>query len=505
MDFNLVGLLLIVLFYAAFFIVGSLQRFRKEGLSDLLLAGRNLPIWIGIATMTATWVDGGYLNGTAEAVYDSSRGLVWAQAPWGYSISLVLGGLFFARTMRRRSFTTLLDAFSTRYGEKIGAWLYLPALLGEVFWSSAILAALGTTFGSIIGLDFGTAILLSAAVATGYTVFGGLKSVAYTDALQLICIVLGLGLVIPFAVHSVGGMGSLLDGYFNRLGAAAFPIPPWQAWGGSEPWGWAWTDSALLLMLGGIPWQVYFQRVLACPDEKSAVRLSVAAGFCCFLLAIPPAIIGAAGATFDWTSAGLSAPPAPAMVLPYVLKFLTPPVVALIGLAAVSAAVMSSVDSSILSAASMFSWNVYRALVRKQAGDRELLLVMRMAIVGVGLGAGFIALKVGSIYTLWMLCSDLVYVILFPQLVMALYSRRANAAGAVAGALVALFLRLGGGEAQLGLDPFLPYPWNDAAAGILFPFRTFAMLSGLATIWLVSRMTAGRYPPTPLDCCKGES
>lgn len=45
--------------------------------------------------MTATWVDGGYLNGTAEAVY--GRGLAWAQAPWGFGLSLALGGVFVRR------------------------------------------------------------------------------------------------------------------------------------------------------------------------------------------------------------------------------------------------------------------------------------------------------------------------------------------------------------------------------------------------------------------------
>ena len=61
------------------------------------------------------------MNSTAEAVFDEAAGLVWAQAPWGYALSLILGGLFFARKMRRYGFTTMLDLFDRRYGKKVVA------------------------------------------------------------------------------------------------------------------------------------------------------------------------------------------------------------------------------------------------------------------------------------------------------------------------------------------------------------------------------------------------
>ncbi len=62
----------------------------EEG-ADAILGGRNIPLWVSIFTMAATWLGGGYINGSAEATYKS--GLVWLQAPWGYAISLMLGGV----------------------------------------------------------------------------------------------------------------------------------------------------------------------------------------------------------------------------------------------------------------------------------------------------------------------------------------------------------------------------------------------------------------------------
>ena len=147
----------IAAFYLLIFAVGVRAGRRQSGdgsPQDLLLAGRRIPLLVGVFTLTATWVGGGYINGTAEAVYDPQQGLVWAQAPWGYALSLVLGGLFFAGRMRRLGFTTLLDPFEIRYGKRVAAGLFLPALLGEVFWSAAILVALGTTFGTILNMDF---------------------------------------------------------------------------------------------------------------------------------------------------------------------------------------------------------------------------------------------------------------------------------------------------------------------------------------------------------------
>lgn len=112
---------------------------------DVLLANRSIGPLVGVFTMTATWVGGGFINGTSESVYTS--GLVWSQAPVAYSLSLLVGGLFFAGPMRARGYTTMLDPFQRRYGQHVGGLMFLPALLGEAFWCAAILTALGKGLG----------------------------------------------------------------------------------------------------------------------------------------------------------------------------------------------------------------------------------------------------------------------------------------------------------------------------------------------------------------------
>lgn len=86
------------------------------------------------------------------------------------------------------------------------------------------------------------------------------------------------------------------------------------------------------------------------------------------------------------------------------------------------------------------------------------------------------------------MCSDLVYVILFPQLLMVVHFKKyCNTYGSLAAYIVACFFRISGGEAVLGLPPFIHYPGWDGQQR--FPFRTMAMLLSLATLASVSWLT----------------
>lgn len=469
---------------------------------EMMLAGRMLPLGMAVCTMSATWLGGGYINGTAEYVYRSDYGLVWTQAPWGYALSLAVGGLFFAGRMRRMGYHTMLDPLEQRYGRMLTAALFLPALTGEVFWSAAILTALGATFGVILNVDMSTAIILSAVIAIAYTMLGGLWAVAATDTLQVFLIFLGLGVVAVFAVPQAGGLVDMFEGYRASMGAQGRFFPPLAGWGedGLGKWYWQWWDCMLLLVFGGIAWQVYFQRVLAAKTPAVARNLSLVAAVVCVAAALLATLLGMAGNQMDWAALGVERldNAGGGLILPYVIRYCSPRLVAMLGLAAIATAVMSSVDSSVLSAASMATWNVYRPLFARDLSSRHMAKVIRRCIVLVGVAALLLALRVQSVYALWFLCSDFVYCILFPQLVCALYDRKANRIGAAAGLAVSAVLRFGAGEAALGIPRLLPWPMVEDGV-VLFPYRTTAMLCGLAAILVVSRLTQRIAPPTPLQ------
>ncbi|NND08609.1 MAG: sodium:solute symporter family protein [Saprospiraceae bacterium] len=474
--------LVMVFFYVVIFVVAIGVGQQRD--SDHILANKSLPLWMAVFTMSATWVGGGFINGTAEYTYSS--GLIWVQAPWGYAMSLLLGGLFFARPMRRRGYTTMLDPLEEAFGKKLNLIFFVPALMGDVFWTAAILVALGTTFGIILGISAPIGIILSAIVVILYTSIGGFWSVAATDVVQMIMLMSGLVLVVIALFSGERSILSTWIDYRAQLGDAALPWPNRAVLGSS----WAyWIDISLLLMLGGIPWQVYFQRVLASKTERVAVRLSIFSAFVCVVAAIPSVMIGMVGVTTDWSTLGLAGPNSGAEILPYVIQHLTPSIISAVGLGAVAAAVMSSADSSILAAASLTTFNVLSVKQSDQQGRQKAL--MRKLIWIIGIATLLLALKVTSIYALWVLCSDFVYCLLFPALVTALFDPRANGRGAIAGFTAALILRSGGGEASLGIDPWIPYPMDGES--ILLPFRTLAMLANLVLIMAVSRIWPDRH------------
>jgi len=502
-DLNVAGLISIIIFYLAILGIGLFAAWRKnkhtkenaqttqDETNEVILAGRTIGMFIGCFTMTATWVGGGYINGTAESVYND--GLVWAQAPWGYATSLAMGGFFFARKMREAEYITMLDPLQDKYGRVMGAFLYIPALLGETFWSASILAALGATLTVILGLNMNISVIVSACIAVGYTFFGGLYSVAYTDVVQLICIAVGLWLTVPFSLtnENVESIGTRKEEWLGQLYGAKVG---------------KWIDYAFLLICGGIPWQVYFQRVLSSKSAHRAQILSFVAAFGCIVLAIPAVLIGAAAKTADWgavsgavdanlvtNKTGEWVITDTRLVLPMVLQYLAPGWVSFIGLGAISAAVMSSADSSVLSASSMFGHNIYKLIIRKNASANEIIWVIRIGIIFVGIMATLVGLTVDSIYALFHLCSDLVFVILFPQLVGAVHIQDVNTYGSICAYIVGLFLRITGGEELIGFPATFKYPYydetyNNGKGSQNFPFRTLAMIISFITLVSVSKL-----------------
>ncbi|MBN3320536.1 SC5A7 protein, partial [Atractosteus spatula] len=497
MAIHVEGLVAIILFYLLILFVGiwAAWKNKNSGMAEgidrsesIMVGGRDIGLFVGGFTMTATWVGGGYINGTAEYVYLPGYGLAWAQAPFGYALSLVVGGLFFAKPMRSKGYVTMLDPFQQLYGKRMGGLLFIPALMGEIFWSAAILSALGATLSVIVDININMSVIISALIAIFYTLVGGLYSVAYTDVVQLFCIFLGLWVSVPFAMLNPAvkdiGITAVTDVYQDPWLGTINPSDIWM-----------WLDNFCLLMLGGIPWQVYFQRVLSASSATYAQVLSFLAAFGCLVMAVPSVLIGAIGASTDWnqTTYGPVQPMQKEesdMILPIVLQHLCPPYISFFGLGAVSAAVMSSADSSILSASSMFARNIYQLAFRQTASDREIVWVMRITIFVFGALATAMALLTGTVYGLWYLSSDLVYVIIFPQLISVLFVKGTNTYGSVAGYVFGLILRISGGEPYLRLPPFIYYPgWytqvkehpltgeREQIIVQKFPFKTMSMLS----------------------------
>lgn len=344
----------------------------------------------------------------------------------------------------------------------------------------------------ILDLPYAYSIIISSVVAIVYTLLGGLYSVAYTDVIQLILIFVSLWVCVPFLLTNPHSVDISLTAYNETFQA------PWVGTVELDEAG-KWFDDFMLLALGGLAYQAFYQRILSASSYTQAQVTCFASSAFCLVLGIPSVLVGAVAASTDWNSTtyGLPTPyerDQAGSILPIALQFLTPAYVSVIGIGAVAAAVMSSMDSALLSSASLFSSNIYKNIIRKQASDREMQWVIRISVVAVGLAGTSLTFLDSSVLVFWLVGVDMSYTIMFPQLVCILFFKVSNGYGATVGYVMGIVMRILSGEPLIGLPPAIRFPGCrlDAKGRMTqyFPFRTSIMLISLASILLFSRLTS---------------
>lgn len=158
MALNIPGLVVMAVFYIVILSTGIWasmrskrveKKFSGDGMEITLLAGRNINLLVGVFTLTATWVGGGFILGIAEATYNPTLGAVWALMPVPYVLTFFLGGFFFAKPMRENKYMTMMDPFQKKYGNVLSSALIFPALVADVLWVARTLVSLGTLPDSV--------------------------------------------------------------------------------------------------------------------------------------------------------------------------------------------------------------------------------------------------------------------------------------------------------------------------------------------------------------------
>jgi Na+/proline symporter len=220
---------------------------RVKSSRDYLIAGRSLPLYMNMATVFATWFGAEtVLSVSATFAKDGLGGIV--ADPFGSSFCLFFVALFFARAFYRMDLLTIGDFYHKRYSKPIEVVTSIAITASYLGWTSAQLTALGLVIsvlsGGAIGLNGG--ILIGAIIVLGYTIWGGMWSVALTDLFQTVVILIGLTAVAVLVGDMAGGA--------SKVVSAAIDAGKFEFWpkGGTKEW-LAFAAAWATLAIGSIP------------------------------------------------------------------------------------------------------------------------------------------------------------------------------------------------------------------------------------------------------------
>ena len=423
----------IILYLVISVAIGLYAATRVHNTADYAVAGRSLPLAVVIATTFATWFGAETVLGVSARFVSGGLGSV-VEDPFGASMCLVLVGLFFAYKLYQKNLITLGDYYRQRYGRAIEVICSIIIIMSYLGWVAAQITALGLVFNLLTQgtLSLTAGMIIGTTVVLVYTLYGGMWSVALTDFVQMIVIALGLIAIAWFAADLAGGAGKVVD-YAVREGKFQF-FPT----GGLKEWTF-FVAAAITMMLGSIPQQDVFQRVMSSKNVKIAQRGPVIGGVLYLLFAfIPMFVVTSAVLVMPETAQALLKDD-PQKVLPTLVMERMPLILQVAFFGALLSAIMSTASATLLAPSTTFVENILRNL-RPGMSDAATLKAMRISVLGftVCVLTYAITMQGTSIYDMVSGAYQVPLVGAFVPLVMGLYWKRATTQGALASVVFGL-------------------------------------------------------------------
>ncbi len=418
----------VILYLLASIAVGLWFARRVDNTADYTLAGRSLPLSSIIATTFATWfgaetvigIPAKFLHGGMEATVED---------PWGASFCLILVGLFFARKLYPMSLLTINDFYRNRYGKTVELFCSVVDIISYLGWVAAQVTALGVVFSLLSdeaittreGAFIGTAVVLV------YTIFGGMWSVAITDFLQMIIIVLGLTGIAFLAGNMAGGPQNVIELAAERELLHFFP-----AWNFKEIM--FFIGAGITIMLGSIPQQDVFQRVMSAKSARVAMWGPIIGGTAYLAFSFVPIFIVLSSLIIMPTKATelIGNDTDTQKVLPTLIMEHMPDFAQVMFFGALLSAIMSTASATILAPSTVFVQNILKHFWPALT-DRQELRLMRYTVLGftVIVLMYSIAMEGTSVYDMVSTTYQLPVVGAYVPLVCGLYWKRATNRGAI--------------------------------------------------------------------------
>lgn len=367
--------------------------YRKStsNVSEFMLGGRRLPPAVAALSAGASDMSGWMLMGLPGAVFVSGLDAAWI------AVGLTIGAWanYHLVAPRLRVYTeqaddavTIPDFFEKRFEDRSRSLRIIAALVIIIFftlYTSAGLVAGGKLFEASFGYDYRFGLVLTAGVVLAYTLFGGFLAVSLTDFVQGLIMLVALVLVPIMALYSLGGWNPTAE-------IVRAENPDYLSWVkgvttlgviSSLSWGLGYFGQPHII--------VRFMAIRSLADVPAMRRI----GMSWMLVTVVGAVFtGIAG--FAWARSTTLSVADPETVFILLSQTLFHPYIAGFLLAAILAAIMSTISSQLLVSASSLTEDAYKTFLRPKAGQRELVLVGRLTTVAVALVAGVLALDRSS-------------------------------------------------------------------------------------------------------------
>ncbi|MGE4583822.1 MAG: sodium/proline symporter PutP [Sphaerochaeta sp.] len=433
--------------------IGFVTYKKTKSTSDYFLGGRSIGPWFTALSAEASDMSGWLLMGLPGLAYFSGlQEAFWTAV--GLLVGTYLNWLLVAKRMRKytihaKDSITIPEFLTNRFHDKSKALQTISSIIILMFFivytASGFLAS-AKLFTAVFGLNYYIALLLGVAVILGYTLLGGYLAVVATDFLQGSLMFIALIATGFIALILAGGPAHTFNelAQFGRHFINPFITPPGTSYGFLQ------ILSALAWGLGyfGMPHiLVRFMSIRSNAEVKTSRRIAMVWVSLAMAAAL---LVGVVGKVFLVPLVYESQSAAEAVFIASMQKIF-PTFIAGFFLCAILAASMSTADSQLLVASSAFSKDVYKALLRKDASDKETLLVSRITVVTITIIAIFLAMDPNSsIFDVVSYAWAGFGATFGPVILASLFWRRASRNGAIAamvsgGLTVVIWKQLSGG------------------------------------------------------------
>ncbi len=473
MQVQVTVVVIVVAYMAVMLGIGYYASLRIKDSSDFMVAGRRMGPILMAGTLAATEIGGGSSLGVVE------NASMLGRAPWGLSASwyvMTMGVAFVILTflapkIRNTGVRTVPEYFRRRYGPTAGVFTSITMFLPLIGLTAGQFMASATIVSVMLGLSWKTALISVAAVVTIYAVLGGMWSVAITDFVQVGLIVLGMAVAIPFSLNFAGGW----DQVVANVPPEAFDL--FSGIGGPK------AIIALVVMYVATftVGQEAVARYYSARDGKAAMQGSIIAAVINAVYAFIPTILGIvmlALVNMDMVDRETLLHEGARYSLPVLATLTMPAIIVGLLFAGVISATMSSADSDMLGAGSIFANDIYKQFIKKNATDKEVMRVTQLVMVLVGVFSLIVALSATSIISLLMFSFTLRAAGAFFPYILGHYWPRSSNAGSIAALIVGSIVSV---LYERRLSPVGFFGWEQQAVipGLVCALIAFILFSYL--------------------------